>query len=273
MATKDNDYYVYVYIDPRNFEPFYYGKGRGSRKDAHKPSDKTRKTKRIRDIRTANEKPIIRVIACGLTEEQAMLVETTLIWQADRRTLNEVAGHFQKRFRPLRSMHRELSGFDSQRRVHFFNVGDGSSRTWEDNLKYGYVGAGHGRRFRQAIEGLREGDIIAAYISRHGRGFVGIGRVTAQAKPAREFRIGRKLLIDIPNMPRRIAENLNRDDMCEWMAAVDWIKSVPRTKAYFKKNAGIFIPRNVRASLAKHTRTVNFIENSFKVDLLKVANE
>jgi hypothetical protein len=28
-----NDYYVYVYIDPRNFEEFYYGKGRGNRKE------------------------------------------------------------------------------------------------------------------------------------------------------------------------------------------------------------------------------------------------
>ena len=30
-----DDYYVYVYIDPRNFEEFYYGKGKGSRKNAH----------------------------------------------------------------------------------------------------------------------------------------------------------------------------------------------------------------------------------------------
>lgn len=33
---KDNsDYYVYVYIDPRSLEEFYYGKGKGSRKYAH----------------------------------------------------------------------------------------------------------------------------------------------------------------------------------------------------------------------------------------------
>jgi hypothetical protein len=25
-----NNYYVYVYIDPRNYEEFYYGKGKGS---------------------------------------------------------------------------------------------------------------------------------------------------------------------------------------------------------------------------------------------------
>lgn len=30
-----SDYYVYVYIDPRNYEEFYYGKGKGNRKDAH----------------------------------------------------------------------------------------------------------------------------------------------------------------------------------------------------------------------------------------------
>ena len=28
-----NSYYVYVYIDPRNFEEFYFGKGKGSRKE------------------------------------------------------------------------------------------------------------------------------------------------------------------------------------------------------------------------------------------------
>jgi hypothetical protein len=32
---KKADYYVYVYIDPRDLKPFYYGMGKGSRKDAH----------------------------------------------------------------------------------------------------------------------------------------------------------------------------------------------------------------------------------------------
>ena len=30
-----SNYYVYTYIDPRNLEEFYYGKGKGSRKSAH----------------------------------------------------------------------------------------------------------------------------------------------------------------------------------------------------------------------------------------------
>ena len=32
MNKISSEYYVYVYIDPRNFEEFYYGKGKGKRK-------------------------------------------------------------------------------------------------------------------------------------------------------------------------------------------------------------------------------------------------
>ena len=43
------NYYVYVYIDPRNFEEFYYGKGKGNRKEAHlKAKDDSEKTKIIK---------------------------------------------------------------------------------------------------------------------------------------------------------------------------------------------------------------------------------
>ena len=40
MKDEGNAYYVYVYIDPRNFEEFYYGKGKGSRKEAHQKEAK-----------------------------------------------------------------------------------------------------------------------------------------------------------------------------------------------------------------------------------------
>jgi hypothetical protein len=35
LKEQTTEYYVCVYIDPRNFEEFYYGKGKASRKDAH----------------------------------------------------------------------------------------------------------------------------------------------------------------------------------------------------------------------------------------------
>lgn len=78
-----NKYYVYVYIDPRNLEEFYYGKGKGSRKEAHLAAvGDSEKAKRIRDIKRAGLSPIIRVIASDLTQNEAFLIETTLILEA-----------------------------------------------------------------------------------------------------------------------------------------------------------------------------------------------
>ncbi len=76
-----NNYYVYVYIDPRNFEEFYYGKGKGNRKAAHLHDDgDSEKTKIIREITKEGLEPIIKVIAKNLTESEALLVEKTLIF-------------------------------------------------------------------------------------------------------------------------------------------------------------------------------------------------
>jgi hypothetical protein len=71
-----SNHYVYVYIDPRNHEEFYYGKGHGSRKEAHlAEQSESAKSKRIQEIRREGLLPIIRVIARGLTESEALLVE------------------------------------------------------------------------------------------------------------------------------------------------------------------------------------------------------
>jgi len=269
-----NDYYVYAYIDPRNFETFYYGKGKGSRKEAHlKSKHESKKLRRIKQIKAAGQNPIIKVIASDLTEGQAQIVETTLIWQADGKTLNEAAGNFSNNFRPLRTMHLELPHFDSSNRVFFFNIGESQNRRWKDDVKYGFVGAGHAERFRKAIEGLREGDIIAAYVKGKRNGFVGVGRVKARAKPAREFRVNGKLLIDYSGIPKGLGGHLNNDDKCEWMAAVEWIKVVDRNKAHFKKKAKLYTPQLVRASLERQLQTVRFINERFGVDLYKLADE
>jgi hypothetical protein len=55
----ENDYYVYMYIDPRNNQEFYYGKGKGKRKISHlKGTSDSDLTKRIKAIRKAGLEPI-----------------------------------------------------------------------------------------------------------------------------------------------------------------------------------------------------------------------
>src|SRR5438445_8913238 len=96
-----NDYYVYVYIDPRNNEEFYYGKGTGSRKEMHLPNEMgTGIERRISEIKKEGLNPVIRVIARGLSEDQAFLVEKTLLWKLGKWTENVATGNFADKFRP-----------------------------------------------------------------------------------------------------------------------------------------------------------------------------
>src|SRR5437899_12314750 len=91
--TAREDYYVYVYIDPRNYEKFYYGKGCGSRKDIHlKDTGKSPKARQIAAIRKAGCRPIVRVIARGLTQDEALLSEATLLWHVGKFATKLAAG-------------------------------------------------------------------------------------------------------------------------------------------------------------------------------------
>jgi uncharacterized protein len=273
LVMKKSDYYVYVYIDPRDYEPFYYGKGRGSRKQAHLlEQGENAKSGRIKEIQSEGLTPTIRVLARDLTEEQALLVETTLIWQSKDLLTNRASGHFIRKFRPRRTLYKEIVGFDYHHRLWYFNVGDGSHRRWEDNIKYGYVGAGQKGVFRDAVEGLSRGDVIAAYLS--GRGYVGVGKVVERARPAREFRLKNgTLLIDKPNVAPKIKQNLNNLEDCEWMAPIKWVAAVGRKQAYFEKKSGLFASRAVRASLAHQPETIKFIESKFGIrDLFELTD-
>jgi len=121
-----NNYYVYVYIDPRNFEEFYYGKGKGSRKVSHLFSESdTVKSKRIAAIKKEGLTPIIRVITSNLTEDEAFLIEATLLWKLGKYTDNIASGRFTSKFRPHNTMHLELSNFDFQNGIYYYNVGEG----------------------------------------------------------------------------------------------------------------------------------------------------
>lgn len=63
-----------------------------------------------------------------------------------------------------------------------------------------------------------------------------------------------------------MAENLDSNELSEYVALVDWIKQVPASEAKMKRKAGIYTTTHVRASLDGQPKTVEFLEQAFKVN-------
>jgi uncharacterized protein len=95
--AEDLQSYVYLYVDPRNDEIFYVGKGEGDRVFSHlveaqKTEKKSEKLNRIRDIWNSGNDVILRLHRHGLTSAEAFHVEASLIELFPDAT-NEVEGY------------------------------------------------------------------------------------------------------------------------------------------------------------------------------------
>lgn len=259
-----NDYYVY--IDPRSYQEFYFGKGRGSRKNAHlSENSDTEKSKQIRAIQAEGLEPIVRVIARDLAENDALLVEKTLLWKLGKQLTNISSGHYASNFRPHSSLHKKLSGFDYKNGFYYYNVGEGETRCWSDYKKYGFISAGGGTQWRDQILSFEEGDVVAAYLK--GAGFVGVGRITAVAKPVRELILNGKPLLSYPLTQPGMASNANNDELSEYVALVDWLGSVDAKDAKWRAKSGLYTTPLIKASLDNQPNTVTYLENSFNLSI------
>ena len=260
------DYYVYVYIDPRNYEEFYYGEGRGSRKDAHlDDKSDSAKSRRISEIKREGLTPIIRVIARYLSEKEALLIEKTLLWKLGKRTTNIATGHFADKFRPHNTLHKEIYGFDYKNSVYYYNVGEGPHRNWDDYVEFGFISAGQGTRWRDAMKGFNPGDAFVAYLKRHG--FVGVGKIKTKARMIRDVIVNGKPLLSLPLRCQKMDDNNGDSDLSEYVCLVDWCKTVSRNKAKWRSRSKLYTTTHVRASLDGQPETLKFIEKEFDIKI------
>lgn len=74
-------YYVYLYVDPRNGQPFYVGKGQGDRALSHLSEEaESRKCARIAELRGEGKEPRIDILAHALRDEEtAFRIEAAVI--------------------------------------------------------------------------------------------------------------------------------------------------------------------------------------------------
>ncbi|MFN5540630.1 MAG: LEM-3-like GIY-YIG domain-containing protein [Candidatus Melainabacteria bacterium] len=268
LMTEISDYYVYVYIDPRNYEEFYYGKGRGNRKYSHLHNTDDEKGKRIQEIKQSGLEPIIKVIAANLSENEAFLIETTLIWKLGRLLTNKVAGQFSEKFRKPNSLYLDLYGFDFQNGVYYVNVGEGEHRCWADCKKWGFLSAGQGKQWNEQIKTLQVGDVVVAYLKRKKNigGYVGIGIVREPAVMAQYFRIDGKSLDQLNLLQPRILENAKDADKAEYPVRVSWAVSVNAEEGKWVSNQKLFTTQLIKASLQNQPETIKFLEAEFGIN-------
>lgn len=265
--VEENNSYVYGYFDPRNFKLFYVGMGKGKRKLSHlKEKSESDKTKRIKEIKKEGLEPIIRVLCQNLTEEQARLVEKTIIWM-NYDSLNNIAtGSFSNNFRPDNTLHKEVRGFDFENGIYYVNVGEGDHRDWDDCREYGFLCAGGDPKWSDPLKRLVNGDIVVAYLK--GKGYVGIGKIISPAQKVIDFETkdGKKLeeFKDKLVQPN-IFEHPNDNELAQYVVGVEWIHKNDKKNAVWLKGKKLFTSQLVVASLLNQKFTLDFLENNFKI--------
>ena len=145
----------------------------------------------------------------------------------------------------------------------FVNVGEGRHRNWEDNVKYGYIGAGQNSKYSDPLQKLKEGDNIFAYMA--GLGYVGFGVVYKPAQMVKDFVINEsgKTLLDLPLKAPNVSENCDDPELSEWAVGVNWKKTFNRNDARTFK--GVFANQNIVCKL-RHKPTIDFLRTQFEIN-------
>ncbi|WP_028314563.1 endonuclease NucS domain-containing protein [Desulfatibacillum aliphaticivorans] len=146
----------------------------------------------------------------------------------------------------------------------FVNVGECERRTWKDNIRYNFLGAGGGKWFSNGLKRLQPGDKIFAYLK--GVGYVGFGEVTHKAVMIDQFMVNEdgaeKPLSEAQLTAPQATDGLADPDLSEWAVRVVWRKTFSKEEA--KTFKGVFANQNIACKL-RHPETVEFLVKEFDV--------
>ena len=94
--------------------------------------------------------------------------------------------------------------------------------------------------------------------------------VLSPYKPIRQVAIEGKPLPDCDLQCQNMRENIDSDDLCEYVATVKWVKTVDRAEAKWEPKSGLYTTQLIRASLDGQPATISFLETAFGVSIRKL---
>lgn len=170
--------------------------------------------------------------------------------------------------------YKQVSTSYANEEIMYYCDGEGPCRNLDDYIKYSFISAGQKRQktnylFSDEIRRLKKGMYFFAYHRReknendkHIGGYIGFGKVLEDPVPIEQFTVNGKKLYELPLTQPGIKRNYD-NKACEWVARVDWIKTVSREDAFFY--SGIFVSRNTvcRIDREKHKETLDFLYEKF----------
>jgi hypothetical protein len=144
-------------------------------------------------------------------------------------------------------------------RDFYISLGEGEHRNWEDCRKYGFISGGQGKWYSQTLKLLFPGSRVFVNIPKVG--YVGVGIVKETAIPIKEFKIVRNPekgeaaianqeipILDAPLKAPKMNDNADNSDLCEYLVRIEWIKTLPGSKAYWEK--GLFASQHTACRLS-----------------------
>jgi hypothetical protein len=148
----------------------------------------------------------------------------------------------------------------------YASYGAGMGRSWDEAVRYGFISAGGASWYSKTLGLLKPGDRIWVKSPEHG--FIGVGRVTGVAEPARTFKLKNAAGEEVPALDvltgasfhREVADDLDR---CEWFVPVTWLATVPLEKGV--REIGMFGNQNTvcRPLTPKWRTTVERLKQHF----------
>lgn len=125
----------------------------------------------------------------------------------------------------------------------YVSFGPIPGRSWPDAKKYGFVCAGGGQGYSDALKKLEPDDRIWVFVP--GKGYVGVGKVVSEAVPLEDFKVNLGG-VDTPITEADVEPSWMYDaEQGEYFVGVKWIKAVELDEAV--NEFGFFKNQNVVA--------------------------